>query len=1455
MHNNEKIKLTVIVRLRSGKAMSSRSVGLAVKEASAAGVPFDLVLWDANRTGDYAYLTGEEQSPGPRSDQHPGPHPDQHPGPHPDSQPGPYPEPHSVRLVEGDVDVSSIAGDYFCVLDDDDYWEDGSLAKLLAYLDSHADDTDIAFAYRRMAKAKRRPFAYRRIAKTPPEIVDIENQFERINTMYKGAVIRTDAVRPAVSALSNDDGSEVICTVAAALSRMRYALISSAVIRYTELRGYRRDRADETTARELFDTAHRLTGKVPRYVQSVALECVYFSLKRKKTDLSVLAEIAPEVIERSSVNRRAKEYLFGKKYGGDAMRRARFDGKGVVRIDGDRIADISKGEGIKVSVLDVRGGRLYVDGLIFSSAISSARLLLTNGKGDEGECEVLPHPPEDVETDWGEKIALGERYRVSVRLRKGSAYRFVLEGGDGVRVKLSPFMGAHSRLNDDASHSYFVKGGYRISFSKGALKVAAAGRAGNLKAEAKYLMEIAREGELGVVFYRALYTLCKAFKRRPVWLVGDRPQFAKDNAEHLFRYFMENGFAKGRDIYFVIDKASPDCERMKRIGRTLPFDTVAHRIKFLLSDKVILSTANDVGTNPFSKKRQYYQDLYSFDYVFLRHGVSHNDMSGWINKLNKNIRLLVSSAPREYEAILEGDYCYDESVVKLTGLPRYDNLTSAPQKLIVFLPTWRKNLQGKILPASPKRQYRGDFKTSEYFLFYNRLMNDERLLAAMRAGGYRGKFFLHPVFEPQVGDFTGNELFEIGLSVADYQQLFRESDLMLTDYSSVAFDFAYLKKPVIYAQFDFDSFYLNHSWGKSYFTYEDDSFGPIGHDYEETVELLLRYIEGGCTMTNEYKAKVDEFFAFTDKRNCERVASAIVGMDSGGGRGKAGGGDDGGGIIVRTNTATISGGNLVLDLSAPRGPAYEGVAVTYRHKVEADKLERVFPVGMGGAVVESAAWSRADKGGVNTGASVAGGTVSEISTADGGTVRLRFKIPLSDIPFRMTNWTVSLRAKVGAENADIPIPFKKRRRTGRLADFLSGGSAVIGNCIAFTYSRKGALGLRYRAKLPYDSAWFRVRELAALACVKLARKRLKKDKAIIIYERDHAKAQDNAWYLFKYCMENNMERKLKRRIYYAIDRKAPDCAKMKQWSGNVLDFPSFSFLVRALSASLLVSTESRMHDYFRYPARSIVAPRLAKKKSVFLQHGVLAFKRLNSSFDKRNLKSALVTCISDDEARIMREWHGFPDDRIAITGYARFDALEDRSEGRRDLMMMPTHRSWLFGVEESVFVSSEYYERYSELLKSPELKAVLESHDMNLSFIVHPSIAEHTRLFQTDSGRVRIVAPGEESIDAMMMRSKALITDYSSIAWDMYYMDKPTLFYQFDADMYDEAWGSYIDLKNDLPGPSAETKEEIITLIEACAKRNFAIEQKYENQRTQRFKHIDKNNCKRIIEEIARRKL
>ena len=87
----------------------------------------------------------------------------------------------------------------------------------------------------------------------------------------------------------------------------------------------------------------------------------------------------------------------------------------------------------------------------------------------------------------------------------------------------------------------------------------------------------------------------------------------------------------------------------------------------------------------------------------------------------------------------------------------------------------------------------------------------------------------------------------------------------------------------------------------------------------------------------------------------------------------------------------------------------------------------------------------------------------------------------------------------------------------------------------------------------------------------------------------------------------------------------------------------------------------------------------------------------------------------------------------------------------------------------------------------------------------------------------------------------------------MLYQNKPTLFYQFDLDQYNEAHGSYIDMHKDLFGDRAETSSELFDLIKKAAEHDFALKPAYARQRSEYFQFKDQQHSRQICKAIRRR--
>jgi len=387
----------------------------------------------------------------------------------------------------------------------------------------------------------------------------------------------------------------------------------------------------------------------------------------------------------------------------------------------------------------------------------------------------------------------------------------------------------------------------------------------------KTLFSSNRIGSKKAILVRIIYLIRSYISKRPIWIFMDRVNKADDNAEVLFEYAVRQN--DGIKKYFVINKDSEDFKRLKKIGKVIPYGSRKHKMYMLLANKLISSHADEFIINPFGKMKNHYNDLLNFDFIFLQHGITKDDISSWLNKYNKNIRLFITAANKEYESILNGNYDYDEKEVILSGFPRFDKLKNNDKKRILIMPTWRSNLVSKINPKTGDREYNPLFKESVYFKAFNNLLNSKKLLQFAKEKGYKIVFFPHPNIRQQLNDFDIDESIEVAEINSSYRDNFNQSSLLVTDYSSVAFDFAYLKKPVIYFQFE-----SNHL-EEGYFDYKKMGFGDVYSDYQSVVNRITEYIEQGCKMEEEFINRVNKFYSFTDTNNSKRVYEAINKID------------------------------------------------------------------------------------------------------------------------------------------------------------------------------------------------------------------------------------------------------------------------------------------------------------------------------------------------------------------------------------------------------------------------------------------------------------------------------------------------------------------------------------------------------------------------------------------------
>ncbi|MBR6949152.1 MAG: CDP-glycerol glycerophosphotransferase family protein [Bacilli bacterium] len=372
------------------------------------------------------------------------------------------------------------------------------------------------------------------------------------------------------------------------------------------------------------------------------------------------------------------------------------------------------------------------------------------------------------------------------------------------------------------------------------------------------------------------------FKSKELWLISDRVNKADDNGEHFFRYMVKNH--PEINVYFVLTKNSVDYKRISKIGKIIDPNSLKYKLMIGISDYVISSQAENYVFNPLGNGSKFVADQYHYKYVFLQHGITKDDLSPWINVNTKKMDMFVTAAIPEYESLLTYKYYFGPDIVKLTGFPRFDTLIEKQKKYkvnntIMLSLTWRNSLASLIDKETGKRAYNPDFKNSDYFKFLNNLMNDKRVHEALKKYNYKIRFIPHPNVLVQMKDFSLNDYIEVCEDDVNYQKEFCENKILITDYSSVFFDFGYLKKPVIYYQADVKEFYSGQLYNKGYFDNEKMGFGPVFYEYDKFVDGLIKIIKNDGKLEKKYEDRINKFFKFNDTNNCQRVYDNIIRLE------------------------------------------------------------------------------------------------------------------------------------------------------------------------------------------------------------------------------------------------------------------------------------------------------------------------------------------------------------------------------------------------------------------------------------------------------------------------------------------------------------------------------------------------------------------------------------------------
>ena len=365
------------------------------------------------------------------------------------------------------------------------------------------------------------------------------------------------------------------------------------------------------------------------------------------------------------------------------------------------------------------------------------------------------------------------------------------------------------------------------------------------------------------------------------WLLMDRVTQADDNAEHLYRYLMDN-YPEQR-CYFALSRSSTDWMRLQNEGFNLvEFATEEFERQLRKASKIISSHLDKPINNYFGDQYDY-----SKKFVFLQHGVIKDDLSSWFNT-KKNLSCIITTTRPEYHSLIDENsyYNFTKKEVALTGLPRHDALLKNNQsenKQLLVMPTWRDSVVGNIVAGGKDRTINDDFMQTSYAQHWYELLHSEPFKKLVKEYGYEVVFAPHINIAPYIEMLaipSYIQVWQANKATTSMQQLFQQSQLMITDYSSVAFEMGLLGKTTLYYQFDKEEVFSGgHTYQQGYFDYEEDGFGPLVTDQDSLLVALKKLLQNNGKPLSLYENRIKETFAFQDTNNCQRVHEMILDLD------------------------------------------------------------------------------------------------------------------------------------------------------------------------------------------------------------------------------------------------------------------------------------------------------------------------------------------------------------------------------------------------------------------------------------------------------------------------------------------------------------------------------------------------------------------------------------------------
>ena len=359
----------------------------------------------------------------------------------------------------------------------------------------------------------------------------------------------------------------------------------------------------------------------------------------------------------------------------------------------------------------------------------------------------------------------------------------------------------------------------------------------------------------------ALARLMSRFMRHDkVLLYEKNASRYEEGASIVFERLIDSGY---RHVRFVLAKSEIASvpERYRRY--VLPRFSLGH-FAHLFSARTLLGTevpAHAAELRTANRTLLRFLNSGQFTFVHLQHGVMYmvsldSDARKMVRQgkdFPRSTKVVCSSQAEADHFVEQADFPRED--LYITGLPKFDRATREPDAdKILIMPTWR--------PWEYNSVRKDALETS-----YGRELME--MLDAVPQH-LRDKVYLLP--HPLVREaFLGTPMEDLMWKDGSYDEALRQCALLITDYSSIAYDAFYRGARVVFWWKDKDE--CMAQYGGRLMLEEGTAFGPVCYTADELRQAVLESYQ--AEQSAEDMRRFKRIVEFADGENTRRVVEAL----------------------------------------------------------------------------------------------------------------------------------------------------------------------------------------------------------------------------------------------------------------------------------------------------------------------------------------------------------------------------------------------------------------------------------------------------------------------------------------------------------------------------------------------------------------------------------------------------